>query len=239
MRAGRIVIAASAAHRVAELRDALAFEGYRVADAETASQAEQMACSGWHELIILDSLTVGMGTHQLCRTIRTKSNLGIILLNHDDSEQGRIDALNAGADDCVPPQFVLAELLARVRALLRRVVQEAEKDHRIVLQDRAIDFKSHKINGPGSRVSHLTPKEFLVLKCLVTHTNQPQTHQSLAQAVWQRDGRGQVEYMRIVIKQLRRKIESNPESPRYILTERSVGYRFHVPPVSAPCMSNR
>jgi two-component system KDP operon response regulator KdpE len=88
-------------------------------------------------------------------------------------------------------------------------------------------------------VSHLTPKEFLVLRCLVMNTNRPQTHQSLAQTVWQRDASGEVEYMRIVIKQLRRKIESDPENPRYILTERSVGYRFNAPPLPTPCMSKR
>jgi two-component system KDP operon response regulator KdpE len=156
--------------------------------------------------------------------------LGIIVLGgHDDIRQGRIDALNAGADDYIPPPFVLQELLARVRAVLRRVTRSDEEGRQIVLQDRAIDLKSYEVRGPGSRVSHLTPKEFLLLQFLVAHPNKAFTHQRLAQTVWQRDGGGEVEYLRIVIRQLRRKLEPDPDNPRYILTERFVGYRFELP----------
>jgi two-component system KDP operon response regulator KdpE len=159
-----------------------------------------------------------------------KSDLGIIVLgDHDDTTQDRIDALNAGADDYVPSPFVLRELLARVRAVLRRVNRFDGEEHQIILQDRSIDLKSYEVRGPGSRVSHLTPKEFLLLQCLVAHPNKAFTHQRLAQTVWQRDGGGEVEYLRIVIRQLRRKLEPDPDKPRYILTERSVGYRFELP----------
>jgi two-component system KDP operon response regulator KdpE len=153
----------------------------------------------------------------------------IVLGGHDDTRQGRIDAFNAGADDYVSSPFVLRELLARVRAVLRRVARFDDEGHQIVLDDRAIDLKSYEIRGPGSRVSHLTPKEFLVLQCLIAHPNKAFTHQRLAQTVWQRDGGGEVEYLRIVIRQLRRKLEPDPDNPRYILTERSVGYRFELP----------
>ena len=126
--------------------------------------------------------------------------------------------------------FVLRELLARVRAVLRRVTRPDGEGRQIILHDRAIDLKSYKIRGPGSRVSHLTPKEFLVLQCLVAHAYKPLSHQSLAQSVWQRDARGEVEYLRVVIKQLRRKLEPDPDNPQYIRTERAVGYRFHMLP---------
>jgi two-component system KDP operon response regulator KdpE len=170
----------------------------------------------------------------LCRAIRRVSNLGIIVLRGQnnikqdriDIKQDRIDALNAGADDHLASPFVVQELLARVRAVLRRVTRPEEE--RILLHDRAIDLKSYKIRGPGNRVSHLTPKEFLVLQCLLSHADKPFTHQSLAQTVWQRDGLGELEFVRVVIKQLRRKLESDPDHPRYILTERSVGYRFRM-----------
>ena len=161
--------------------------------------------------------------------MRPKSDLGIILIDRDDTNLGSIDALNAGADDYVPAPFVLAELLARVRAILRRVSRPGARSRRIVLEDRTVDLQSHEIRGPYSRVSHLTPKEFLLLQHLVTHANHPRTHQNLAQAIWQRDGNGEREYMRIVIGQLRRKLEPDPDRPRYILTERSVGYRFQIP----------
>jgi len=229
MKTGRILVASSGVQMRGELRTALEFEGHLVVEAETASQTIEETSSGLHDVLILDSALDGAGPYELCRAIRPKSDLGIILLNRDDSGQGRIDALNAGADDYVPDRFVLAELLARVRAILRRVTRSIGDQRLIVLQDRAIDFQSHEIKGPDGRVAHLTPKECLVLQHLVTHANRPLTPQSLAQTVWQRDGSGQIEYVRIVVKQLRRKLEPDPDNPRYILTQRSVGYQFQMP----------
>jgi DNA-binding response OmpR family regulator len=229
MKTGRILVASSGVEMRGELRTALEFEGHLVVEAETASQTIEETSSGLHDVLILDSALDGVGPYELCRAIRPKSDLGIILLNPDDSGQGRIDALNAGADDYVPDQFVLAELLARVRAILRRVTRSAGNRRLIMLQDRAIDFQSHEIKGPGDCVAHLTPKECMVLQHLVTHANRPLTPQSLAQTVWQRDGSGQIEYVRIVVKQLRRKLEPDPDNPRYILTQRSVGYQFQLP----------
>ncbi|MGA2882049.1 MAG: response regulator transcription factor [Bryobacteraceae bacterium] len=229
MNTGRILVASSGGEIRKELRSALEFEGHLVAEAETARQTIEETSSGLHDVLILDSVLDGVEPYELCRTIRPKSDLGIILLSRDDSGQGRIDALNAGADDQVPDQFVVAELLARVRAILRRVIRSSGNRRLIVLQDRAIDFQSHEIKGPDGRVAHLTPKECMVLRYLVTNANRPLTPQSLAQTVWQRDGSGQIEYVRIVVKQLRRKLEPDPDNPRYILTQRSVGYQFQMP----------
>jgi len=117
-----------------------------------------------------------------------------------------------------------------VRALLRRVAWSRTEGHQIVLADRAIDLKAYEVKGPGNHVSHLTPKEFLVLRYLVAHADKPRTLQHLAQTIWQRDGSGEVEYVRNVIRQLRRKLEPDPDNPRYILTDRSAGYRFQLPP---------
>jgi two-component system, OmpR family, KDP operon response regulator KdpE len=225
MNVGRILVAGSAVEHRKELRSVLELESHEVSETETTEQTLQAACSGQHDLLLVDSDIEGLGSYQLCRTIRSKSDLGIIVVDRDQTEQSRIDALNAGADDYVATPFVVAELQARVRAILRRVTP-SEAARQLVLQDRAIDLKTHKIRGPGDRVSHLTPKEFLVLEQLVSSGNKSLTHQNLAQAVWQRDGSGEVEYMRIVIKQLRRKLEPDPENPRYILTDRAVGYRL-------------
>lgn len=229
-RAGRIIVAGSSAEERRELRVGLEFEGHQITETETTDRTLRATYSGLHHALILVSRFEGTEPCELCRTIRSKSDLGIIVLAHDDTRQGRIDALNAGADDYLASPFVLRELQARVRALLRRVTRFEDEGHQIILQDRAIDLQSHKVRGPGGCVSHLTPKEFLVLQCLVAHANQSFSHQNLAQTVWQRDGGGEVEYMRIVIGQLRRKLEPDPNNPRYILTERSVGYRFHMPP---------
>ncbi|MBZ5612050.1 MAG: response regulator transcription factor [Acidobacteriia bacterium] len=227
---GRIIVASNGAAQRKELRIALELEGHRVTEAETADRTLQETGTGLFQLLLLDSELKGLEPSELCRAIRPKSDLGIIVLAGDDTRQDRIDALNAGADDYVASPFVLPELLARVRAVLRRVTRSSEEGRQIVLEDRAIDLRSHKIKGPGDRVIHLTPKEFLVLKHLVSHANRPLTHQSLAQSVWQRDAGGELEYLRIVIKQLRRKLEPDPDNPQYIRTERSVGYRFDMPP---------
>lgn len=209
-----------------------------MAEVETTDQTVAEACSGEHDLLLLDSRMHGAVAFQLCRAIRPQSDLGIIVIN-GEARQAPIDVLNAGADDYVPMPLVLAELLARVRAILRRVTCNGMNESQIFLQDRAIDLKSHKIRGPIGREVHLTPKEFSVLERLVVHANQPLAHRNLAQAVWQRDGQGEVEYLRFVIKQLRRKLGPDPSRPRYILTERSVGYRFQMHPVDARACSRR
>jgi two-component system KDP operon response regulator KdpE len=231
MNTGRIIVASNATQERRELRAALESEGHQVAEAETADQTIQKTSSGLHDVLILDSGIEEIGVYKLCRAIRSKSDLGIIVLGRDGTTQDRIDALNAGADEYIAAPFVMVELAARVRAILRRVARPGGRQ--IVLPDRTIDLELYKIKGPDGRVSHLTPKEFQVLQCLVTPANKPRTHQSLAQTVWQRDGSGEVEYMRIVVKQLRRKLEPDPDNPRYILTERSVGYRFHMPLAAA------
>jgi two-component system, OmpR family, KDP operon response regulator KdpE len=222
----RIFVASGNADRRRGLRFALELEGHCVAEADTASETIMEACSGRHDVLMADALLDGFAAYALCRAIRPKSELGIIVLD-EERGTGAVDALNAGADDYVQAPLVMPEVAARVRALLRRVARPCRQ--RLVLQDRTVDLSSREIKGPGGRICHLTPKEFLVLQCLVEHANAPRTHQGLAQAVWQRDGSGEIEYLRIVVKQLRRKLEVDPEKPRYILTERSVGYRFHMP----------
>jgi two-component system KDP operon response regulator KdpE len=222
---GHILVAGGDQDQRVQLRMELGFEGHHVTEAAGVEQTLQRACSGLHDVLIVDATLDGI---TLCRTIRPNSDLGIIVLAGEDTRQGRIDALNSGADDFIPAPFIMAELMARVRAILRRVTKSGES-RQIVLEDREVDLKSHEVKGPGSRVSHLTPKEFLVLQYLIAHANQPRTPQTLAQSLWQRDGQGEVEYVRIIIRQLRRKLEATPDNPQYILTERSVGYRFQMP----------
>jgi two-component system, OmpR family, KDP operon response regulator KdpE len=233
MNPSRILIASSNAEQRAELRAALEFEGYDLAEVATAMQAVQQACTEHYDVLVTDSVADGIGAHSLCQKIRPQSKLGIIIWGGTLGTTA-IDSLNAGADDFIPAPFVMAEMLARVRAILRRV--SGFDDHRaIVLQDREVDLKSYEIKGPGSQVAHLTPKEFLVLQYLITHANQPRTTQALAQTIWQRDGKGELEYVRIVIRQLRRKLEPDPGKPRYLLSERPEGYRFKMPSVQARC----
>jgi len=229
MKTGRILVASSGVQMRGELRSALEFEGHLVSETETASQTIEETSSGLHDVLILGTALDGVGPYELCRAIRPKSALGIIVISRDDSGQGHIDALNSGADDFLPPAFVVAELMARVRALLRRVTSVAGNRNQVLLRDRAIDFQSHEITGPEGRIARLTPKECLVLKHLVSHANQPLTPENLARSVWQWDGQGRIEFVRVVVKQLRRKLEPDPDKPRYILTQRSMGYQFQMP----------
>jgi two-component system KDP operon response regulator KdpE len=230
---GIVLVAGSHSQKRLEVRTTLETEGYDVAETSAPDQTMREACSGEYDLLILDSAIAGIGPYELCRGIRSRSDLGIIVLRRDEHQLAGSDVLNAGADDFIPSTFVAGELLARVRAILRRVPRPAAAEQLVSLPDRTIDLKSRKVTGPHGRVNHLTPKEFLVLKYLLAHADQPRTHQNLAQAVWQRNAEGDVEYVRAVIGQLRRKLEPDPEHPRYILTERAFGYRLR-PPQSGP-----
>jgi two-component system, OmpR family, KDP operon response regulator KdpE len=236
MSSGRILVASIHEEMRKDLRSALEFDGHEVTEAVTVAQTIHEACFEIHDALILNCVMDEIAAPRICRAVRPKSDLGIIVLGGENATSA-IDALNAGADDFVPAPFVMGELLSRVRAILRRVPRSGRNE--IVLPDGTIDLESREIRHRDGRVSHLTPKEFEVLQSLVTPANKPRTHQSLAQTVWQRDGRGEVEYMRVVVGQLRRKLEPDPENPRYILTERAVGYRFNLPPVAGQNLETR
>jgi two-component system KDP operon response regulator KdpE len=227
-KAGRIVLASGNAQHRIELQSALLIDGHRVVEVQDSDQALRIAVRRMHDVLILDSDIEGSSSCELCRSIRSKSDIGIIVVSSDDASQTRIDALNAGADDFVPLPVIAAELLARVRAILRRVSRAGERAQ-IILQDREVDLKSFQVKGPGTSVSHLTPKEFLVLQYLIAQGNKPSPTQTLAQTIWQRDGSGGAEYVRAVIRQLRLKLEPIPANPRYIITDGVAGYRFQMP----------
>jgi two-component system KDP operon response regulator KdpE len=227
----RVLVASKNAGTRGELRVALEREGYEVADASTAFEASRKTLVETHKVLLLDSDGEEMPAPSLCREIRRQSKLGIIVFGGKPGTAAT-DSLNAGADDFIAAPFALAELLARVRANLRRTTQ-LDENPQIVLDDRSVDLRSYEVKGPGSQVSHLTPKEFLVLQYLLSHANKFRTTQALAQSVWRRDGGGELEYVRVVIRQLRRKIERDPGNPRYILTQRPEGYRFLMPALQA------
>ena len=150
----------------------------------------------------------------MCQKIRPQSTLGIVVWG-ENLGTAALDTLNARADDFIPASFVMAEMLARVRAILRRV-RRLDDHCALILQGREVDLKSYEIKRLGSQVAHLTPKEFLVLRYLVPHANEPRTTQALAQTIWLRDGKGELEYVRIVIRQLRKTTRTRPgEAPIY------------------------
>jgi two-component system KDP operon response regulator KdpE len=209
------------------LRSTLTSQGYVLTDAKTGEEAIEIARKAKPDLILLDVNMPGMGGIETCREIRRFSSAPIIMLTVRNAERDKVLALDAGADDYVVKPFGIEELLARVRASLRRY-STGETIPPFSVKDISMDFESRRVEVRGEEV-HLTPKEFDVMKHLVMNQGKPLTHRRLLQAVWGPDYGEETENLRVVINQLRKKIEADPAHPKFILTEPWVGYRFQPP----------
>ncbi len=229
MSKGRILVVDDDPQIRRVMRVTLVAQGFEVRDARSAEQAFEFLEHEKFDLVLLDINLPGMGGLEVCRNVRATSDAAIIMLTVRDTEKDKIEALDAGADDFVTKPYSTPELLARIRAALRRVPLSPEAGpHLIRLNDVDIDLVQRHITVRGKTV-RLTPKEFDLLHYLVTHPNVPLTHLRLLQAVWGPDYGNEVEYLRTFINQLRKKIEKNPAKPKHILTEPWVGYRFELP----------
>ncbi|GAC1615617.1 MAG: response regulator [Candidatus Acidiferrum sp.] len=209
------------------LRSTLSSRGYLIIDAKTGEEGIELARRDKPDLVLLDVNMPGMGGLEACREIRRGSNAPIIMLTVRNAERDKVAALDAGADDYVVKPFGIEELLARVRAGLRRQ-GTGEVLARFETNDLSIDFESRSVIARDKEV-HLTPKEYEVLKLLIANQRKPLTHRRLLQAVWGPDYGEETENLRVVINQLRKKIERDPAHPKYILTEPWLGYRFQTP----------
>jgi two-component system KDP operon response regulator KdpE len=210
------------------MRTTLTSQGYIVSDARTGDEALEKLRSEKPDLILLDVNMPGGGI-EACREIRATSDVAIIMLTVRDTEQDKVDALDAGADDYITKPFHTRELLARIRAALRRLPVSPEGGPTLIQLDGIeLDLATRRLTVQGREV-RLTPKEFDLLQYLVSNPNIPIPHTKLLQAVWGPDYGDQVEYLRVFVNQLRKKIEPEPSKPRYILTEPWVGYRFQLP----------
>jgi two-component system, OmpR family, KDP operon response regulator KdpE len=207
------------------LKTTLNSQGYEV---KTASNGEAGfdAISDWlPDLLITDLSMPGMSGIELCRAVRERSNIPIIVLSVRGEEKTKIEALDAGADDYVTKPFSVNELLARVRANLRRVVANDEGISAPIEEGVFyISAEARQVKVSGKEV-HLTPKEFDLLAFMARHPNKVLTHRVLLNAVWGSESVQQPEYLRVFINQLRKKIEPG-ETPKYIVTDPWVGYRF-------------
>ena len=210
------------------LRTALVAQGYEVVDARNGEEALERLRDEKIDLAILDMNMPGMGGLETCRTIRSTSDMSIIMLTVRDAEPDKVEALDAGADDYMTKPFSSPELLARIRAALRRSPQASSDIQVLRLDDLEINFNSRRV-VVENREARLTPKEFDLLQYLVTHPNVSIPHTRLLQSVWGPDYGGEVEYLRVFVNQLRKKIEKTPSNPKYLITEPWVGYRFHLP----------
>lgn len=213
------------------MRTALTAHGYEAVDARSGEEALLKLQAERFDFICLDLNLPGLGGVSTCRAIRADSEVPIIIISVRMSEKDKITALDAGADDYLTKPFGIQELLARIRAVQRRK-GKPERSSLLHLDSVTVDFESHRISGPG-RDEHLTPKEFELLHYLVEHAGQVIPHRRLLQAVWGPDHGNEVEYLRVFINQLRRKIEADTQNPRYLLTEPWAGYRFVLPQTSS------
>jgi len=208
------------------LRTSLSSQGYDIRIANDGETALEILKDWAADLVITDLSMPNMDGLELCRRLRAKSQVPIVVLSVKGEERTKVRALDAGADDYVTKPFGMNELLARVRANLRRVATpESPAAGSIEAGGFRIDLDAHTVKIHGREV-HLTPKEFDLLTYLARHRGKVITHRALLSAIWGPNSTEQPEYLRVFVGQLRKKIEPDASSPRYIQTEPWVGYRF-------------
>ena len=221
----RILVVDDEAQITRVLKTTLNSQGYEVKTAADGESGFNAAMDWLPDLVITDLAMPGMTGVELCRAIRERSTVPIVVLSVRGEEKSKVEALDAGADDYVTKPFSVNELLARVRANLRRVAATTEPSQEAISAgDFLINPESRLVRVRGNEV-HLTPKEFDLLVFMARHPNKVLTHRVLLNAVWGGESVQQPEYLRVFINQLRKKIEPD-ETPQYILTDPWVGYRF-------------
>jgi len=211
------------------LRRSLTTHGYEVRSAADGESALETFGDWPPDLVVTDLSMPNMDGLELCRRLRSLSPVPIIVLSVKGEEQAKVDALDAGADDYVTKPFGMNELLARIRAALRRVRELHNIDSAsTVLEagDFRINLETRTVTVRGKEV-HLTPREYDLLAYFIRRPGKVITHHTLLAALWGSNSLEQTEYLRVFIGQLRKKIEPDPSAPRYILTEPWIGYRFN------------
>jgi two-component system KDP operon response regulator KdpE len=204
------------------LRAALSAQGFDVRTANDPEEGVRVFVDWSPDLVVTDLMMPEMSGVEVCRVIRASSSIPIIVLSVRESEHAKVEALDAGADDYVTKPFSIQELLARVRAHLRRAPEHTTAA--IEIGDFMLDVTAHKVTLQGKPI-HLTPKEFDLLVHLARNADKVMTHRALLTAVWGNQSVYQPEYLRVFVGQLRKKLEAET-GKQYIQTEPWVGYRF-------------
>jgi two-component system KDP operon response regulator KdpE len=225
MSAIRLLVVDDEAQITRVLRTALSTHGYDIRVANDGETALEIMKDWTPDLVITDLAMPNLDGLELCRKLRPSTQIPIIVLSVRGEERTKVQALDAGADDYVTKPFGIEELLARVRASLRRTPAAEEEASVIDVGDFHIDLAAHRVTVRRREV-HLTPKEFDLLVYLARHAGKVVTHRALLGAIWGGQSTEQVEYLRVFVGQLRKKLEAEASSPRYIVTEPWVGYRF-------------
>lgn len=204
----------------------LGTRGYSVRTADDGATALSVMREWAPDLIITDLSMPNMGGIAFCREVRKSSSVPIVVLSVREEESTKVEALNSGADDYVTKPFGMDELLARVRAALRRASQSIHLLSRFEAGDFRMDQEAHTVHVKGHEV-RLTPKEFHLLMYFIRNAGRVLTPRALLAEVWERPYAEQLDSVRTLVRQLRKKIEPNPSAPRYLKTEPWIGYRFH------------
>ncbi len=230
MSAGRILVIDDDPQIRRAMRTTLTSRDYEVNDARTGEEGFERLRSAPYDLVLLDINMPGIGGLETCRMIRAGSEVAIIMLTVSNAEKDKVDALDAGADDYITKPFSMPELLARIRATLRRLPQPPGQADLRPLHSKGvqIDLPSRQVTVRG-RTSRLTAKEFDLLSYLLARPNRTIAHRELLQAVWGPDYGDELEYLRVFVNRLRKKVEPDPSKPQLIVTDAWAGYRFHLP----------
>jgi two-component system KDP operon response regulator KdpE len=209
------------------LQSTLRGMGFDADDASTGESALERVREASYDVVLLDINMPGIGGIRACRELRRLlPHLGILMLTVRESEEDKVAALDAGADDYITKPFAIRELTARIRAAVRRSsASHADPDASIHIGDIELDPARRLVRRAGEPV-HLTPKEFDLLHYLMAHAGLPIMHARLLQAVWGPEYGGELEYLRTFVRQLRKKLEADPADPSYLLTDSHIGYRF-------------
>lgn len=230
MAEGRILVVDDEPQIRRVMKTGLTAEGYTVVDAKTALDALEKLRQERFDLVLLDVNMPGMSGLEACMEIRASSDIGIIMLTVRNTDADKIAALDAGADDYVTKPFSMPELLARIRANLRRVPVSPSSGPSVIMFDNVeIHVAARRVYVRGQE-TRFTPKEFDLLHYLATHPDVSISHRKLLQTIWGPDYGDEVEYLHVFVNQIRKKIEPNPSNPRFLITEPRVGYRFSLNP---------
>jgi len=219
---GRILVIDDESQITRVLRAALSAQGYDVRIANDPDEGLRLFRDWSPDLVITDLMMPGKSGVEVCRAIRSRSITPVLVLSVREHERSKVEALDAGADDYVTKPFSIQELLARVRAHLRRAPERTTSA--IEAGDFVVDVQAHAISVQGKPI-HLTPKEFDLLVHLARNAGKVMTHRALLTSVWGAQSAHQPEYLRVFVGQLRKKLESET-GRQYIQTEPWVGYRF-------------
>jgi two-component system KDP operon response regulator KdpE len=226
MEAGNVLIVDDERSIRISLRTVLSSFGYTIVEAARGEEAMALVRAAKFDAVLLDIGMPGIGGVEVCRRIRNaEPRLPIVMLTVEDSEDRKVEALDAGADDYITKPFQLRELTARLRAAIRHNQIAKDEQGTIQIGDVLIDPERHLVKKNGKPV-HLTPKQFELLHFLMLHAGRPIPHARLLNSVWGPEYGNELEYLRTFVRQIRKKIEDDPANPKYLLTDSHLGYRF-------------